>query len=178
VNKPTWPNIHERYVTVPLETGGDAAPQVAGLPNNAQIKMMFVAHGEPNPKQCHIDAARNLLELAAAPLAGQAQDQRQVREDSQGLVDSGRLSPEDAAQAPPELSMSMFANRADYEAAKAVQEQEKDAARYRWATDLDDNAEKLYSVVMCSAGDQAKINERIDAYRSDAALSQSAGEAG
>lgn len=43
-----------------------------------------------------------------------------------------------------------------------------DAARWKWATSLEDNAETVYSVVMTHGGDQDKINERVDAYRLDA----------
>lgn len=41
----------------------------------------------------------------------------------------------------------------------------QDAERYRWASDLSDNAETFHSVVLCHEGDQDKINERIDSYR-------------
>lgn len=40
-----------------------------------------------------------------------------------------------------------------------------DAERYRWATELSDNAETVYSVVLCNEGNQEKINQRIDSYR-------------
>lgn len=53
-----------------------------------------------------------------------------------------------------------------------VQALRKDAERYQWATALDDNAETLYSIVLSYGGDQAKINERVDAYRPDAATKE------
>lgn len=53
-----------------------------------------------------------------------------------------------------------------------VQAWKKDAERYRWTTALDDNAETLYSIVLSYGGDQAKINERVDAYRPDAATKE------
>ncbi len=40
----------------------------------------------------------------------------------------------------------------------------KDAERYRWAIEFEDNAETLHSVVICHAGDIEKINERVDSY--------------
>ncbi len=48
-----------------------------------------------------------------------------------------------------------------------------DAARWRWATTVDENAETLHSIVVCHGGDQQKINERADFYR--AALSAQPG---
>lgn len=53
-----------------------------------------------------------------------------------------------------------------------VQAWKRDAERYRWATALDDNAETLYSIVLSYGGDQAKINERVDAYRPDSATKE------
>lgn len=57
-------------------------------------------------------------------------------------------------------------------ASEAVRDVE-DAARWRWATAVDDNAEMLHSIVLCHGGDQQKINERADFYR--AALSAQPG---
>lgn len=48
----------------------------------------------------------------------------------------------------------------------------EDAERWRWATALDDNAETLHSIVISYGGDQAKINERADAYRNAAISAQ------
>jgi hypothetical protein len=39
-----------------------------------------------------------------------------------------------------------------------------DAERYRWSTATEDNASALHSVLLCHAGDQAKIDERVDEY--------------
>jgi hypothetical protein len=40
----------------------------------------------------------------------------------------------------------------------------QDATRYRWSTATEDNASTLHSVLLCHAGDQAKIDERVDEY--------------
>ena len=40
-----------------------------------------------------------------------------------------------------------------------------EAARYRWSTDTEDNASTLHSILLCHAGDQAKIDARVDEYR-------------
>jgi len=50
------------------------------------------------------------------------------------------------------------------QASEAVRDAE-DAARWRWATATDENAEGLYTIVLCYGGDQQKINERADFYR-------------
>ncbi|CAO3886222.1 hypothetical protein [Achromobacter mucicolens] len=59
-----------------------------------------------------------------------------------------------------------------HQASKAVRDAE-DAARWRWATASDGNADKLCSIVLCHGGYQDKINERADFYR--AALSAQPG---
>jgi hypothetical protein len=59
-----------------------------------------------------------------------------------------------------------------HQASEAVRDAE-DAARWRWATTVDDNAETLHSIMLCHGGDQRKINERADFYR--AALSAQPG---
>lgn len=69
----------------------------------------------------------------------------------------------------PDSVRAMTFARAIERAVLAASEDRRDAERYRWATALEDNAEMLYSVVLCHGGDQAKIDERVDAYR-DAAI--------
>jgi hypothetical protein len=39
-----------------------------------------------------------------------------------------------------------------------------DAERYRWSTATEDNASTLHSILLCHAGDQAKIDARVDEY--------------
>jgi hypothetical protein len=41
----------------------------------------------------------------------------------------------------------------------------RDAARYRWATEVSGNADMLHSIVLCHEGDDDKIRARIDSYR-------------
>ncbi|AHB78694.1 MULTISPECIES: hypothetical protein [Pandoraea] len=54
----------------------------------------------------------------------------------------------------------------------------RDAERYRWAIAFEDNAETLHSIMLCHAGDAAKINERVDSYMAAAiAANQAKGDA-
>lgn len=44
------------------------------------------------------------------------------------------------------------------------------ASRYEWSTAVEDNASTLHSILLCHAGDQAKIDEQVDAYRVQAQI--------
>lgn len=48
---------------------------------------------------------------------------------------------------------------------QAAKEVNLEAARYRWSSATEDNASTLHSILLCHAGDQAKIDARIDEYR-------------
>jgi hypothetical protein len=50
----------------------------------------------------------------------------------------------------------------------------KDAERYRWSIDIEENANTLHSIVLCHEGDTEKIGERVDEYR--AALAKQQGQ--
>lgn len=50
----------------------------------------------------------------------------------------------------------------------------KDAERWRWAIEIEENANTLHSIVLCHEGDTEKIGERVDEYR--AALAKQQGQ--
>jgi hypothetical protein len=53
---------------------------------------------------------------------------------------------------------------------RALTDDARDAAPYRWAIEIEDNASTLHSIVLCHEGETEKIGERVDEYR--AALSR------
>ncbi len=124
-----------------------------------------------------VQAVRKLR--ASAPVAGEAQ----VSDYRRGVMDAfhlanmananrqGRTAEETCAHLV--RSLADLANGdAAPQASEAVRDAE-DAARWRWATASDGNADKLCAIVLCHGGYQDKINERADFYR--AALSAQPG---
>ncbi|MDH1299717.1 hypothetical protein [Achromobacter sp. GD03932] len=132
---------------------------------------------------------------ASAPVAGEAQIigyvppiYLEMRRRGMPVNSKVQHSPSDDATAPlyaapqaseavdrsPNLQGSQVDRLAELQgsASEEVRDAE-DAARWRWATASDGNADKLCSIVLCHGGYQNKINERADVYR--AALSAQPG---
>ncbi|MGX9694449.1 hypothetical protein ACTJNK_29200 [Achromobacter anxifer] len=106
--------------------------------------------------------------MASAPVAGEAQPVAWANEDGDPISDALK-------QARPDLYGKHYTRPLVYaapQAGEAVRDAD-DAARWRWATASDGNADKLCSIVLCHGGYQDKINERADFYR--AALSAQPG---
>jgi hypothetical protein len=146
---------HELYVWFAENRGSERDGELfirAWTSDADRVSNLQIAIGRP-PEKFTTQPIETNTQVADA-LEALMQDIEDLKHDNASMLDS--LTKESVARCEAEDAL----------AALTLENQRLrvDAERYRWATATEDNASTLHSILLCHAGDQAKIDERVDEY--------------